>query len=54
MVKTLTLMLGSGLPAWAAWSYGLAHGIMAAWWMAVVAFSLGWYVSRRFVRDYLD
>jgi len=54
MVKTLTLALGSGVPAWAGWSFGQEQGIMIAWWMAVVGFSVGWFFSRKIVSEFLD
>ena len=54
MVKNLTLLLGSGLPAWGGWRLGEGQGMMLAWWLAVCGFSLGWYHARQFVRAYLD
>ncbi len=54
MTKLLCLLLGSGLPAWAGWSLGEPSGILTAYWLAVVGFALGWYLSRRFVSDFLE
>ena len=54
MIKTLTLALGSGLSAWLGWSLGHSYGIMIGYWLAVMGFALGWYYTRRFVREYLD
>lgn len=54
MTRNLALALGSGLPAWAGWTLGEPNGIMTGYWLAVLGFAIGWYFSRRFVREYLD
>jgi len=54
MVKNLTLLIGSGLPAWAGWDLGAEQGIMTGYWMGVVGFALGWYLSRRFASEFLE
>ena len=54
MTKLLCLVLGSALPAWVGWSLGESGGIMSGYWLAVIGFALGWYLSRKFVRDYLE
>ena len=54
LTRFLALSLGSGLPAYAGWAIGRPHGIMAGFLCANLAFAVGWYYSRRFVRDHLD
>ena len=54
LTKLLVLGLGSGLPAWAGWTLGRPSGIMSGYWLAVVSFAVGWYFSRKLVRDFLD
>jgi hypothetical protein len=54
MIKTLALALGSGLPPWAGWSLGQEQGIMTGYWLAVIGLALGWYLTRRFVAEYLE
>ena len=54
LTRLLALSLGSGLPAWAGWTLGRPHGILAGFLCANVAFAVGWYLSRKFVREHLD
>ena len=50
----MAVAIGSGLPAYLAWSFTEPQSIMVRFWVTLVAWSLGWYLSRRFVRDHLD
>jgi len=50
----MAVALGSGLPAYLAWLSTEPQSIMVRFWATLVAFSLGWYLSRRFVRNHLD
>ena len=50
----MAVALGSGVPAYMAWSATEGQSIMVRFWATLVVWSVGWYVSRRFVRDHLD
>jgi len=52
--RMLALSLGSGLPAYMAWEAGRPYGILTGFLCSNVAFAIGWYCSRRFVRDHLN
>jgi len=54
LTRFLAIALGSSLPAWAGWRLGSPHGMLIGFLYANVAFALGWYYSRKFVRDHLD
>jgi len=54
MTRLVVLVLGGVLPAWAGWSLGRGFGILAGFLCANVAFAIGWYYSRKFVREHLD
>jgi len=54
LTRFLAVALGSGLPAWAAWVAARPYGILTAFLLADVAFAVGWYYSRKFVREHLD
>jgi hypothetical protein len=54
MTRVAVLAIGSGLPAWAGWSLGHGAGPLSGFLCANAAFAIGWYLSRKFVRDHLD
>ncbi len=54
MIRFFVLALGSGLPAWWAWTLARDYGLLAGFLSANVAFAVGWYVSRKFIHDHLD
>jgi len=54
LTRMLAVSLGSSLPAYAAWELTRPLGILAGFFFANVAFAVGWYYSRKFVRDHLD
>jgi len=54
LTRMLVLALGTGLPAYAGWSIGRPHGLLIAFLGGNLAFALGWYYSRKFVREHLD
>jgi len=54
LTRMLVVTLGSGLPAYAGWSIGRPHGLLIGFLAANLAFALGWYYSRKFVREHLD
>jgi hypothetical protein len=54
LTKILAVALGSSLPAYLAWSLTEPHSIMIRFWVTLGAWALGWYLSRRFVRNHLD
>jgi hypothetical protein len=54
MTRLVVLVLGSGLPAWVGWSFGSGAGILEGFLCANVGFAIGWYYSRKFVREHLD
>lgn len=54
MIKIMAVAIGSSLPAYLVWSMTEPQTIMIRFWATLVAWSLGWYVSRRFVRNHLD
>jgi len=54
MIRLMVLAIGSGLPAYGGWVACSPYGILPGFLAANVAFAAGWYVSRRFVANYLD
>jgi hypothetical protein len=54
MIRFMVLAIGSGLPAYGAWTVCQPYGVLPGFLAANVAFALGWFVSRRFVADFLD
>lgn len=50
----LAVAIGSSLPAYLVWEATGAQSIMVRFWVTLIAWGLGWYASRRFVRTYLD
>jgi len=46
--------VGSGLPGWLGWVVGREFGVLGAFVCANLAFAIGWFYSRKFVRDHLD
>jgi hypothetical protein len=54
LTRMLVISLGSCLPAYAGWSFGRPHGLLVGFLCANVAFAIGWYYSRKFVRENLD
>ena len=54
MTKVMVLGLGSGLPAYLVFGLLQEQDLMIRFWGTLVAFAVGWWVSRTFVRNYLD
>ena len=54
LTKVMVLGLGSGLPAYLVFGLLQEQDLMIRFWGTLVAFALGWWVSRTFVRNYLD
>ena len=54
MTKLLVVALTSGIAAWGGWSLGERWGILSGFLCANVGLAIGWYYSRRFVREHLD
>ena len=54
MVKMLAVVIGSSLPAYLAWEATGDQSVMVRFWAALIAWGLGWYLSRRFARTHLD
>jgi hypothetical protein len=52
--RIIVLALGSGLPGWLGWVVGREFGVLGAFVCANLAFAIGWFYSRKFVRDHLD
>jgi hypothetical protein len=54
LTRFLCVALGAGLAAWAGWRLGAGAGILPAFLCANLGLAIGWYYSRRFVRNNLD
>lgn len=54
LIKAMVVSLGSGLPASLVFQALAEHSLMIRFWATLIAFAVGWYVSRTFVRKYLD
>ena len=54
LTRGLLVSWGSLGPAWVAWELFSSRGIMVGFLCALIAFALGWYLSRQFVSKHLD
>jgi len=54
LTKFMVLALGSGLPAYLVFQALAEQGLMIRFWGTLISFAVGWYLSRSFVRNYLD
>lgn len=54
LIKMMVVALGSGLPAYLVSQALSERDLMIRFWGTLLSFSVGWYVSRTFVRKYLD
>jgi hypothetical protein len=54
LIKFMVVALGSGLPAYLVFQALQDQELMIRFWGTLIAYAIGWYASRSFVRNHLD
>ncbi len=52
-MQTLLTLMGATLGGWLGWWLGANVGLMTGFVLSMIGMGLGFYVAKRFVRDYL-